>query len=66
MSSLGLLDSLDIKLQIVRSAFEAAITILRVDDVVVAPDLPDSERAYLQRIKGTSKEELKKKDAYLG
>jgi chaperonin GroEL (HSP60 family) len=66
MSSLGLLDSLDIKLQIIQSAFEAAITILRVDDVVVAPDLPDSERAYLQRIKGTSKEELKKKDAYLG
>jgi archaeal chaperonin len=66
MSSLGLLDSLNIKLQIIQSAFEAAITILRVDDVVVAPDLPDSERAYLQRIKGTSKEELKKKDAYLG
>jgi chaperonin GroEL (HSP60 family) len=66
MSSLGLLDSFDIKLQIIQSAFEAAITILRVDDVVVAPDLPDSERAYLQRIKGTSKEELKKKDAYLG
>jgi chaperonin GroEL (HSP60 family) len=66
MSSKGLVDSLDLKLQIIRSAFEAAITILRIDDVIVAPDLPDSERAYLQRIKGTSKEALKKKDAYLG
>jgi chaperonin GroEL (HSP60 family) len=61
-----LLDSFDIKLQIIRSAFEAAITILRIDDVVVAPDLPASERAYLQRIKGTSREALKKKDAYQG
>lgn len=66
MSSLGLLDSLDIKLQVIRSAFEAAITILRIDDVILAPDLPDSERAYMQRIKGTSKEKLKEKDAYLG
>jgi chaperonin GroEL (HSP60 family) len=66
MSSLGLLDSLDIKLQVIRSAFEAAITILRIDDVMLAPDLPDSERAYIQRIKGTSKEKLKEKDAYLG
>ena len=66
MSSLGLLDSLDIKLQVIQSAFEAAITILRIDDVILAPDLPDSERAYMQRIKGTSKEKLKEKDAYLG
>ena len=66
MSSLGLLDSLDIKLQVIQSAFEAAITILRIDDVILAPDLPDSERAYIQRIKGTSKEKLKEKDAYLG
>jgi len=66
MSSLGLLDSLDIKLQVIRSAFEAAITILRIDDVILAPDLPDSERAYMQRIKGTSKEKLKEKAAYLG
>lgn len=65
MSSLGLLDSLDIKLQVIKSAFEAAITILRIDDVVVAPDLPDPERAYLQRIKGTSAEKLKEKGAYL-
>jgi chaperonin GroEL (HSP60 family) len=66
MSSLGLLDSLDIKLQVIQSAFEAAITILRIDDVILAPDLPNSERAYIQRIKGTSKEKLKEKDAYLG
>jgi len=66
MSSLDLLDSLDIKLQVIRSAFEAAITILRIDDVILGPDLPDSERAYLTRIKGTSKEKLKEKDAYLG
>ncbi len=65
MSSLGLFDSLDIKLQVIQSAFEAAITILRIDDVILAPDLPDSERAYMQRIKGTTKEKLKEKDAYL-
>ena len=63
MSSLGLLDSLDVKLQVIKSAFEAAITILRVDDVLIARDLPEPERAYLQRIKGTSPEKLKEKDA---
>ena len=65
MSSLGLLDSLDVKLQVIKGAFEAAITILRVDEVLVARDLPEPERAYLQRIKGTSPEKLKEKDAYI-
>jgi len=66
MSSLGLLDSLDVKLQVIKSAFETAITILRVDEVLVGRDLPEPERAYVQRIKGTSPEKLKEKDAYLG
>lgn len=66
MSSLGLLDSLDVKLQVIKSAFETAITILRVDEVLIGRDLPEPERAYVQRIKGTSKEALKAKDAYLG
>jgi len=65
MSSLGLLDSLDVKLQVIKSAFETAITILRVDEVLVGRDLPEPERAYVQRIKGTSKEALKAKDAYI-
>jgi chaperonin GroEL (HSP60 family) len=66
MSSLGILDSLDVKLQVIKSAFETAITILRVDEVLVGRDLPEPERAYVQRIKGTSPEKLKEKDAYLG
>ena len=65
MSSLGVMDSLDVKLQVIKSAFEAAITILRVDDVVIAGELPDPERHYLERIKGTSREKLKEKDALL-
>jgi chaperonin GroEL (HSP60 family) len=65
MSSLGLLDSLDVKLQVIKSAFETAITILRADEVLVGRDLPEPERAYVQRIKGTSKEALKAKDAYI-
>lgn len=65
MSSLGVRDSLDVKLQVIKTAFETAITILRVDDLIVAPDLPYAERAYVQRIKGTSREKLKAKDALL-
>jgi len=65
MSTRGIRDSLDIKLQVIKAAFETAITILRVDDLIMAPDLPDAERHYLQRIKGTSPKPLKAKDALL-
>jgi chaperonin GroEL (HSP60 family) len=65
MSSLGVRDSLDVKLQAIKTAFETAITILRVDDLIVAPELSYAERAYVQRIKGTSREKLKAKDALL-
>jgi chaperonin GroEL (HSP60 family) len=65
MSTLQMMDSLDIKLQSIKSAFEVAITILRVDEVVIGRVLSDPERHYLQRIKGTSPEALKEKDAEL-
>ena len=65
MSSVGLLDSLDVKLQVIKGAFETAITILRVDEVLIGRELPEPERAYLQRIKGTSPEKLKEKNADL-
>lgn len=65
MSTLGIRDSLDIKLQVITTAFETAITILRVDDLIIAPDLPAAERAYLERIKGTSRKALKAKGAPL-
>jgi chaperonin GroEL (HSP60 family) len=65
MSSLGVRDFLDIKLQVIKSAFETAITILRIDELFVAPDLPHAERAYIERIKGTSRAKLKAKDALL-
>lgn len=65
MSILGVRDSLDVKLQAIKAAFETAITILRVDDLIVAPELPYAERAYVERTKGTSREKLKAKDALL-
>jgi chaperonin GroEL (HSP60 family) len=63
MSALGVRDLLDVKLQAIKAAFESAITILRVDDLIVGPELPKPERAYLERIKGSSRKALKAKDA---
>jgi len=51
MSSLGVVDSLDVKLQVIKTAFEVAMTILRVDDFVLAHELTDAERHYVERIK---------------
>ncbi len=63
MTSLGVYDSFDVKLQAIKAAFETAITILRVDDLIVGPELPYAERAYVQRIKGSSRKKLKARDA---
>jgi chaperonin GroEL (HSP60 family) len=65
MSTRGIRDSLDIKLQVITTAFETAITLLRIDDLIIAPDLPAAERHYLERIRGTSRKALKAKGAPL-
>jgi chaperonin GroEL (HSP60 family) len=65
MSSCGIMDSLDVKLQVIKSAFETAMTILRIDDIVVGPKLSEPEQHYLQRVKGTKPEKLKEKGVRL-
>jgi chaperonin GroEL (HSP60 family) len=62
MSCSGVLDSLDVKAQVIKAAFETAITILRVDDCIIARELSEPERHYVRRIKGTSGQKLKGKD----
>jgi chaperonin GroEL (HSP60 family) len=65
MSKLDVQDSLDIKVQMIKGAFETAATLLRIDDLIIGPELPHAERAYLERIKGTSREAQKKKGLLL-
>jgi chaperonin GroEL (HSP60 family) len=66
MNALGVMDLLDVKIQAIQSAFETAITILRIDELVVGAELSKPERAYLERIKGTSPKALKEKGALPG
>lgn len=54
MASLGVVDSLDVKLQVIKAAFEVAMTILRVDDFVLMHELTDAERHYVERVQKTS------------
>ncbi|MEM2003722.1 MAG: TCP-1/cpn60 chaperonin family protein, partial [Nitrososphaerota archaeon] len=56
-----ILDPLPVKKQIINSAFEAAYTIMRIDHLVRCRQLSEPEKYYVERVKKTSIEELKKK-----
>ena len=65
MSALGVLDLLDVKLQAITSAFETAITILRINELIVGAELSKPERSYLERIKGSTRKAFKEKGAII-
>ena len=60
MDALKIYDLYAMKLQAIKTAFETALTILRIDDFIVARKLSEPELNYMQRMKGTSPEKLEK------
>lgn len=61
VSKHDIIDPLIVKRQIINSAFEAAYTVMRIDHLVKCKQLSEPERYYIERVKKTSMEELKKK-----
>ncbi len=57
---LEIVEPLRIKLQSVLSAFEAAVTVLRVDQVVRSRKLSNAEKYYIERLEKTTPEATKK------
>ena len=49
-----------VKMQAIQSAFEAAITVLRVDDVIRLRKLSKEEQYYIERVEKTSPEATRK------
>jgi chaperonin GroEL (HSP60 family) len=60
VKDLGLVEPLHVKVQALQSAFEAAFTLLRVDQVVRARKLSKEEAYYVERQEKTSVEALNK------
>ena len=60
MEKLGVFDSAKVKEYVIKAAFEAVYSILRVDEYVKLRPLPEPERYYKQRMKALSKERVKK------
>jgi len=60
MDALKMYDLYAMKLQVIKTAFETALTILRIDDFVIGRKLSEPELNYMQRMKGTSPERLEK------
>jgi len=53
MSKLKIFDSLAVKKQVIKTAFETALTVIHVDDYVKCKELPEPEKYYAQRIEKT-------------
>lgn len=60
MDALKMYDLYAMKLQVIKTAFETALTILRIDDFIIGRKLSEPELNYMQRMKGSSPERLKK------
>jgi len=60
MDALKIYDLYKMKLQVVKTAFETALTILRIDDFIIGRKLSEPELNYMQRMKGSSPEKLEK------
>ncbi|MEM2543822.1 MAG: TCP-1/cpn60 chaperonin family protein [Nitrososphaerota archaeon] len=56
---LGLYELSAVKQQAIKTAFELAYTILRIDGIITGRKLSESEYYYVKRIKGTSPEKLR-------
>jgi len=53
MSKLSVFDSLAVKKQVIKAAFETALTIVRVDDNIKCRELPEAEKYYAKRMAKT-------------
>jgi len=60
MHALKIYDLYAMRLQTIKTAFETALTILRIDDFIIGRKLSEPELAYMKRMKGSSPEKLKK------
>jgi len=60
MSVQQIVEPIHVKRQSIVSAFEAAITVLRVDDVVRSRKLSKEEKYYLERLEKTTPEATRK------
>ncbi|WP_455367896.1 thermosome subunit beta [[Eubacterium] cellulosolvens] len=54
----NIVDPALVKIQVVKTAFEAVYTILRVDDLILCKQLPKPEADYTRRMRGTSPEKV--------
>jgi chaperonin GroEL (HSP60 family) len=50
----GVVEPLRGKQQVIRAAFEVAVTLLRVNDYIIAGRLSEPERKYVERMEGTA------------
>lgn len=53
MSELRVFDSLAVKKQVIKAAFETALTVIHVDDYIKCRELPEPEKYYAKRIEKT-------------
>lgn len=60
MISSRILEPVQVKVQAVKTAFEAVYTILRIDDFILCRRLPKPEADYKRRMEGTAPERVKK------
>ncbi|MEM2122649.1 MAG: thermosome subunit alpha [Candidatus Bathyarchaeia archaeon] len=60
MVSSQVLEPVQVKVQAVKTAFEAVYTILRIDDLILCKRLPKPEADYKRRMEGTAPERVKK------
>ena len=58
MSKLKVFDSLAVKKQVIKTAFETALTIVRIDDNVKCRELPEPEKYYAKRMAKTKDLEI--------
>lgn len=56
----NVLEPIQVKIQEVKTAFEAAYTILRIDDFILCRQLPKPEADYVKRMEGTAPDRVKK------
>ena len=60
VDALKIYDLYAVKLQVIKTAFETALTILRIDDFIIGRKLSEPELNYMQRMKGSSPDRLRK------
>ncbi|WP_455364678.1 TCP-1/cpn60 chaperonin family protein, partial [[Eubacterium] cellulosolvens] len=54
----NIVDPAPVKIQVMKTAFEAVYTILRIDDLILCKQLPKPEADYTRRMRGTSPEKV--------